>query len=194
MSSIKSIALDIFKNTSLLSEEIDFINNKFEKVELKKGTILLKANETVLHQYYVVEGCLRTFFLDPSGKEHTIQFAIKDWWISDYTAFFSSTKAIMNIECIHNATLYKVSKKDIDAILKKIPSLEIFFRKKMEGSFASFQKRILATLAQTAKERYVSFINSYPNIEQSVKNYHIASYLGVTTESLSRIRKELTKK
>jgi CRP-like cAMP-binding protein len=72
-----------------------------------------------------------------------------------------------------------------------MPKLESYFRKKMERAFASFQKRIIANLSQTASERYLNFINTYPNIEQNVKNYHIASYLGITTQSLSRIRKEL---
>ena len=122
-----------------------------------------------------------------------MQFAIEDWWISDYTAFFSSTNAIMNIECIQNAELFQISKESMESLFLEIPQLETFFRKKMERAFASFQKRILASLAQPARERYLSFVTTYPNIEQSVKNYHIASYLGITTESLSRIRKENAK-
>ena len=74
----------------------------------------------------------------------------------------------------------------------KVEGLNAFFRKKMERAFASFQKRILANLSQSATERYLDFVSNYPNIEQQVKNYHIASYLGITTETLSRIRKELS--
>lgn len=190
----KSIISEIFKDISFTLEEVNFIQNSFEKVTLKKGEILLKSNETVFDQYYVYSGCLRTFFIDATGKEHTLQFAINDWWISDYTAFFTTTKSILNIEVIQDATLYKVSKKSLENLYAKIPELETFYRKKMERAFSSFQKRILASLALSAKERYVFFINTYPNIEQSVKNYHIASYLGITTESLSRIRKELASK
>ena len=191
MNTDKSIIPEIFKDISFSQEEVNSIEDKFEKLNLKKGTTLLNAGELVSNQYFVYSGCLRTYFIDNSGKEHTLQFAINDWWISDYTAFFTTTKALMNIETIQDATLYKVSQKDMEALYSKIPQLETFFRKKMEKAFASFQKRILASLAQSAKERYVSFISTYPNIEQSVKNYHIASYLGITTESLSRIRKEL---
>lgn len=191
MNTDKSIIPEIFKDISFSQEEVNSIEDKFEKLNLKKGTALLNAGELVSNQYFVYSGCLRTYFIDNFGKEHTLQFAINDWWISDYTAFFTTTKALMNIETIQDATLYKVSQKDMEALYSKIPQLETFFRKKMEKAFASFQKRILASLAQSAKERYVSFISTYPNIEQSVKNYHIASYLGITTESLSRIRKEL---
>jgi len=188
-----SIISEIFKDISFSQEEANIIESKLEKLNLKKGTTLLKADETVVNQYYVYNGCLRTYFIDKSGKEHTLQFAIKDWWISDYTAFFTTTKAIMNVESIQDATLYKISKKNMEDLFNEIPQLETFFRKKMERAFASFQKRILSSLAQSAKEKYVSFISTYPNIEQSVKNYHIASYLGITTESLSRIRKELAR-
>ena len=187
-----SILVEVFKDISFSAEETTLIEATFEKVELKKGITLLRADETVLNQYYVQKGCLRTYYIDSTGKEHTLQFAINDWWISDYTAFFSSTKAIMNIECIQDATLYKISKKNIDRLFEETPQLETFFRKKMEKAFASFQKRILASLSQSAKERYITFRSSYPNIDQSIKNYHVASYLGITTESLSRIRKKLT--
>ncbi|PCH76149.1 MAG: hypothetical protein COB98_07025 [Flavobacteriaceae bacterium] len=186
-----SIITTIFKGISFSTEETYLIESKLEKIQLNKGIQLLEAGETVVHQYYVQKGCLRTYYVDISGKEHTLQFAIKDWWISDYTAFFSGDKAILNIESIQDTTLYKISKKNMDDLFFEIPKLETFFRKKMERSFASFQKRILSNLAESAKERYVSFVRTYPNIEQRVKNYHIASYLGITTESLSRIRKVL---
>lgn len=194
MNTEASIISEIFKNISFSQEEIKYIENKFEKLHLKKGATLLSANEIVSNQYFVYSGCLRTYFIDSSGKEHTLQFAINDWWISDYTAFFTATKALMNIESIQDAVLYKISKKDMEALYVDIPALETFFRKKLEKAFASFQKRILGSLSLSAKERYSAFIQMYPSIERTVKNYHIASYLGITTESLSRVRKELAQK
>ncbi|WP_420572774.1 Crp/Fnr family transcriptional regulator [Kordia sp.] len=173
------------------NEEIEFIEARYEKVTFVKGDIILQANEKVDYQFFVADGCLRTYLIAPSGKEHTIQFAIKDWWISDYIGYFTNTKATLYIECIAAATLYKISRDSVEEIFDKIPKTERFIRRKLERSFVSFQKRILANLSQTAKERYLSFTHDYPNIEQYVKNYHIASYLGITTESLSRIRKEI---
>lgn len=189
-----SIVHQIYHGDSLsyTEEEIFFIESKYKKVSFHKGEVILKANEKVEHQYFVADGCLRTFLISQSGKEHTIQFAIKGWWISDYIGFFSETNAVLTIECIADATLYKVSRDSVEAIFDKIPKTERFIRKKLQRSFVSFQKRILANLSQTAKERYINFTHDYPNIEQYVKNYHIASYLGITTESLSRIRKEIS--
>ena len=189
-----TITFQIFKDLSLTEKERIRIEHTFEQLNLKKGELLLKANDIVDHQYYVSDGCLRTFFIDRDAKEHTLQFAIKDWWISDYTSYFTNTKSILSIECIQHATIYKISKENIESLYLEIPKLETFFRKKLEGAFASFQKRILSSLSQSAKERYASFTQTYPNIEQQVKNYHIASYLGITTESLSRIRKEIAQK
>lgn len=189
-----NIITEIFKEHNFTETEKDFILPKFKKVELKKGAIILQENEVVRDQYFVLDGCLRTYFIDVSGKEFTLQFAINDWWISDYTAFFSTTKAILNIECIKAATLYKISRENMEDLYKSFPRLEHLFRKKLENAFASFQKRILSNLAQSAQERYLSFIETYPNIEQHIKNYHIASYLGITTESLSRIRKKMASK
>lgn len=196
MSVENSILKEVFKGITFSSDEIEAENSqpKFEILHFRKNDIILNINDMVYDQYYVSKGCLRTYFVDNLGKEHTLQFAIKDWWISDYTAFFSSTKAIMNIECLQDCTLYRISKIDMDLLLKEKVALETFFRKKMENSFAAFQKRILSNLSQSAKEKYISFLETYPEIEKNIKNYHIASYLGITTESLSRIRKEIAQK
>ncbi len=191
METEKSIALEIFKDISFTEKEITFINSKFKKLYVKKGDILLAPNTYVKHQYYVFSGCLRSYFINASGKDHTTQFAIKDWWISDYTSFFSSEKAVMNIECLQDAVVYQFSRESMNHLCAKMPKVEIFFRQKMEKAFASFQKRILDYLSQSAKERYLKFVRTYPQIAKSIKNYHIASYLGITTESLSRIRKSI---
>ena len=186
-----SIAQIIFKNISFSKEDVDFVNAKFERIFLKKGDFLLQPNIHATNQYYVLNGCLRSFFVNSLGKDHTTQFAIEDWWISDYTSFFTSEKAVMSIECIQDAEIYKLSREDMNILCKAIPEIETFYRMKMEKAFASFQKRILDYLSLSATERYLGFLKSYPKIEQCVKNYHIASYLGITTESLSRIRKSI---
>ena len=172
-------------------EEVKTISASFKKIELRKGAFILRNGERVLHTYYVYNGCLRSYFIDKSGKDHTLQFGIKDWWISDYTAIFSGGNAMVNIECIQGATLYELSRKDMEQLYLKIPAFETFFRKKLEKRVEAFHRRTLDNLALPAKERYLSFIETYPQIERQVKNYHIASYLGMTTESLSRVRKEL---
>lgn len=183
----------IFKETLFTEKEEHFILSKFKKRTLKKGEYLLKADEKVTDLHFIENGCLRTYFIDSIGKEHTLQFAIKGWWISDYIALFGreKTNSVSNIECIRDSILYKISKEDFDKLCNEIPAIGKFHIKNLESAFAAFQRRILENLTLSAKQRYVNFIQTYPNIEQSVKNYHIASYLGITNESLSRIRKEI---
>ncbi|WP_406684265.1 Crp/Fnr family transcriptional regulator [Seonamhaeicola sp. MEBiC1930] len=191
MGSNFSISKEIFKDVSFSEKEIEMIDSIFTRETYTKGTILLKAGEKVDRQYYILEGCLRSYHTDSQGRDFTVQFGIKDWWMSDYTAFFSNSNAIMNIEVLKDAVVYRISDVQKEHLYNQIPKVESFFRKKLEKAFSAFQKRILSELSLTASERYLNFIQSYPNIEKTVKNYHIASYLGITTESLSRIRKEL---
>lgn len=188
-----SIIQDIFQGLHFTDEESERISDSLQEVSLQRKEHLIRPGIEVTHFYYIHEGCLRTYFIDPSGKEHTLQFAVRGWWTSDYIALFGkeNTKSVSHIECIKDATLYKVSKADFDILCREVPKIGHFHIKNLEAAFAAFQRRILENLMLSAKERYAAFIQSYPSIEQNVKNYHIASYLGITTESLSRIRKEV---
>ncbi|MDN3492521.1 Crp/Fnr family transcriptional regulator [Winogradskyella bathintestinalis] len=185
---------DIFNGLKFTDEELQIIESSFHKIFVKKGTILLNAGDIADCKYYILDGCLRSYHTAPNGKEYTLQFGIKDWWMGDFTAFLTSEKASLTIEVLQDSTIYKISKKDKDYLYNNVPKVDRFFRIKLERAFAAFQKRILANISKTATERYLNFINTYPNIEKSIKNYHIASYLGITTESLSRIRKDLARK
>ena len=187
----ESVISKIFKPVSFTPIELTLITNIFEEIHLKKGAIILKPNQRVLYKYFVKSGCLRSFYIDKSTKEHTVQFAIKNWWMTDILAYFTKSKSTLTIETLQESTVYKVSKKDLEELFVKIPKLETFFRIKMEKSFALFQQKIIDNTVNSAEERYVSFLKKYPDIEKSVKNYHIASFLGIRSESLSRIRKNL---
>ena len=127
------------------------------------------------------------------GKEHTVQFAIENWWIGDYTSYFEGGKSILYIECIEDCHLLKIDKHIWESLYHEIPKLETYTRINLERSFASNQKKTINNLSLSAKERYSIFRSTYPNIERRVKNYQIASYLGIAPESLSRVRKDYLK-
>lgn len=190
----KCTVQDIFKGVDFTPIEIKIVESKFEELFPKKGDILLRPDHFVYDQYFVFDGCLRSYFITHNGKEYTLQFAVNDWWISDYTAFFTGEKSMFYIDCIADAVIYKISKESMELLYKEVPQIESFFRIKMERFFGSYQKRILSELELTAEEKYLKFIKNYPEIEKYIKKYHMASYLGITTESLSRVRNDLEKK
>jgi len=158
-----SILLEVFKS-NFSGEELKTIGASLNKIDLMKGDFLLRKGETVSYTYYVHSGCLRSYCVDGSGKEHTLQFAIDDWWISDYTALFSMGKAMLNIECVQDSTVNRLSRKKMERMYIDIPALETFFRKKLERRMEALHKRTHANISLNAKERYLSFIKAYPKI------------------------------
>jgi CRP-like cAMP-binding protein len=164
------------------------------KEELKKGDVILQPNSLKKRHGFVVDGCLRSFYKAENGKEHTVQFAIKNWWISDYATLYTDDKSILTIECLMDSTVFFLDKKAVENLYMEYPRFESFQRKNFEKHIATLQKRVLGLLTLTASEKYSQFIEDYASFEKIIPNYQIASYLGITAESLSRIRKERIKK
>jgi CRP-like cAMP-binding protein len=155
---------------------------------------LIRQGQAVNNTYFVKDGCLRAYCIDKNGKEHTLQFAIKNWWISDFMAIYNNELSTLTIECITDSKIIEFNAKKLNGIYSLFPEFEAFQRKNLERHVVSLHKRILNQLQLTAPERYDLFLKQYPDIEQYTPNYHIASYLGITQQSLSRIRVENTKK
>ena len=182
---------DYISKSLVLSEEAkDFINSISKEKRVKKNDILIQQGQKVNKTYFVVSGCLRSYCTDKEGKDHTMQFAIKNWWISDFIAWFEDKPSSLTIECITDSTLIEIKISDLEELYRHFPVFEAFQRKNLEKHLASLQKRLLNQLQLSAEERYVLFLEEYPEIEKYALNYHIASYLGITQQSLSRIRSE----
>ena len=181
--------IDKIKNSiSLSSEAEEYIYSIAKEKTVSKGKILIREGQTVNKTYFVIQGSLRAFCVDKEGKEHTLQFAIKDWWISDFMAIYNNEPASLTVECISDSIVIEFNAQKLNEIYLQFPEFESFQRKNLERHVVSLHKRILNQLQLTALERYNLFLEQYPNIEQHVPNYHIASYLGITQQSLSRLR------
>ena len=179
----------ISKRSNLTQKLKDYINSTAKFRELKKGFILINQDQTVDKTYFVVDGCLRSYAFAKDGKEHTLQFALKENWISDYIAIFNSEKSTQIIESISDAVVIEVSIEDgVETIFSNFPEIETLHRKNLERHIVSLQKRILNQLQLSSLDRYNLFLKQFPNIEKYALNYHIASYLGITQQSLSRLR------
>jgi CRP-like cAMP-binding protein len=191
---LEELIKKIRSNITLSLKAEEYLYSISQEKSVSKGAILIRQGQSVQNTYYVIEGCLRSYCIDKNGKEHTLQFAIKNWWISDFIAIYNNELATLYVECITDAKIVEFNSKELDGIHALFPEFETFQRKNLERHVVSLHMRILNQLQLTARERYELFLRQYPDFEQSIPNYHIASYLGVTQESLSRIRVEIAKK
>ena len=180
-------------NLNLSSEAEEFLYSISKEKILPKGEVLIRQGEVVKKTFFVTTGCLRSYCIDKNGKEHTLQFAIKDWWISDYIAIHSDELATLTVECLKESKVIEFNAKELDEIHERFPEFESYQRHNLERHVVSLHKRILNQLQLSAAERYDLFLKQYPDIEQHTRNFHIASYLGITQQSLSRIRVEKVK-
>lgn len=183
------------KNSINLSLEAEkYLYSIAKERTVSKGEILIREGQTVNKTFFVNQGSLRSFCTDNEGKEHTLQFAIKDWWISDFIAIYNHEPASLTVECVTESIVIEFSAQKLDKIYLHFPEFEPFQRKNLERHVVSLHKRILNQLQLTALERYSLFLEQYPDFERHIPNYHIASYLGITQQSLSRVRAEIAKK
>ncbi len=157
-----------------------------------KGQYVLQQGDICRFENYVHSGCLKVFYTDPEGQQHVVMLAVEDWWVADLGSFLSQIPADYNIQCLEDTELIQFSPDALEGLYQKVPQLERFFRIIVQKAFVASQKRIVNNHCLPAKERYLQFSQQYPEINQRVPQYLIASYLGITREFLSRIKSELT--
>ena len=184
--------LEYIKHDIAITDTIQEKLNRISiKKEVQKGENILSENSLKKQHIFVLTGCLRSFYRMENGKEVTIQFAIKDWWIGDYITLYTENKSILSIEGLSKSEILLIGKTELERLYLEHPEFATFHRKNFERHIATLQKRILSLLTQTAAEKYKQFIADYADFAQKIPNYQIASYLGITAESLSRVRKEM---
>lgn len=184
---IKTIATHI----ALSAEEENAIGTFWTEKTLEKGDYLLRNGETCKTDNFVVDGALKAYYINAeTGKEEILYFAIEDWWATDMGSFQKQKPSMYNIQALEQTTLLQISYDSFQAMLRQIPKLERFFRIILENYLASLQRRIILNKTLDATQRYLDFLENYPKIADKVPNYLIASYLGISAEFLSRIRKK----
>ncbi len=156
------------KNSINLSPEAEeYLVSIAKEKSIPKGSVLIRQGQAVNKIFYVTEGCLRSYCTDKLGKEHTLLFAIKNWWMSDYIAIYNDEHATLTIECLTNSKIIEFNAKQLDGILLRFPEFEPFQRRNLERHVVSLQKRILNQLQLSAAERYNLFLAQYGDIEKS---------------------------
>lgn len=182
------------KRVSVTDEEFSRCRTFFTLKHVRKHQFLLQAGDICKNIAFVTSGCLRSYTIDTRGNEHVVQFAIEDWWISDLHSFLAGTPAEDNIDALEDSTVLLIDRDSREQLLTSVPQMERFFRLLLEANFLATRRRVTDSLSKSAEERYLTFLKNYPNLVQRIPLNQIASYLGITPQSLSRIRKELTEK
>lgn len=177
----------IEKVIPLADDEFAFVASLFTVENYQKRDFLITKGESVKHVYFVVSGLLKLVYNDEAGNEHIVAFAMEDWWESDYLAFYTRSKATMSLQCLEDTTVFCITLDDYQKLCDGLPKIEHFLLVKGNNGHIAGQQRILSLLALTAKERYEHFIKRYPSLTQRVSKTLIASYLGVSRETLSRL-------
>lgn len=181
------LRLHFEKITPLSDQEFDYILSHFTAKKLRKHQFLVQENDTVTNDYFVIKGLLKASFTNDGGKEHIMQFAMEDWWVTDYQAYFGQTRATLNIDCIEEVEVLCLSLTNREKLCAELHKIEHFFRRKSNSGYIALQRRILSLLNSNAKERYDQLLLQYPTLFQRVSKTLIASYLGVSRETLSRL-------
>lgn len=186
--------IDYFeKLLPLDKEEKSIVKDVFKERRVKRRQFILQEGDVCKHNNFVVEGCFKMYMVDPNGKEHNLQFAIENWWIGDIGSFHSEEPSRLYVEAIENSIILQIKKEDQSKLFVDYPKFNRIFRVLAENAMVSLQNRILQNISSTAEERYLEFSKKYPQLFNRISNVQIASYLGVTPEFLSTIRKNISK-
>jgi CRP-like cAMP-binding protein len=188
------IRKNIAKHIQLTDEEFNYFTSLIKTKRLRKKQFLLEEGEICNNECFVNSGCLRLYYLDDKGQEHIVQFAVMDWWIGDQFSFLTGQPSRYFIDALLESEVLLIEKTKLEELYIKIPKFERFFRIAFQSAFVAMQQRILSKLSDPAEKNYLDFVHRYPEIEQAVPQHQVASYLGISPESLSRIRRQLSGK
>ncbi len=177
----------IEKIVELTDSEFEFVLSHFTQKLFKKHQFLVQEGNAAPNDHFVIKGLLRSFYLDQGGKSHILQFAMEDWWISDPQAYHNGEIATLNIDCLEDTLVFMISLENREKLCSESRKMEYFFRKKTQAGYIALQKRIQSLMTLTAKERYDQFVQLYPQLSQRLPKTMIASYLGISRETLSRL-------
>lgn len=180
----------IKKDVLLTESDIIALTKIIEIRELNKKEFLIQPGETSNSMNFIAKGCMRSYYLDKGAQEHTLQLGIEEWWINDLYSYLSRKKSRMYVQALEPTILVQLPRLKLEQLYLEVPAISHFFRIKIQNAYVAIQERVIDSMSDEAYDRYKDFIKSYRDIEQRVPQYIIASYLGVTPEFLSYLRKK----
>lgn len=171
----------------LTDAEFDYVYSHYVRKKFRKHQFVLQQDEPVKYEYFVLSGCVKAYVLDKDDKMHILQFAMPDWYVSDYKSFNAGSLASLYIDCIEDTEVLCITRENKDKLCAEMHKIEHFFRIKSSAGYVALQQRILSLLTTNPKERYEQLLQLYPSLFQKVPKQLIAAYLGVSRETLSRL-------
>lgn len=181
----------IIKHETITTEQFEKLLDRATLKKYKKGQFIVHEGGIKRKTHFIVKGAALAYFTDNNGSEHVIQFGIEDWWISDIHSYISGKPALLNVRAIEDCELLEFGFEDLNKLYKEVPAIQSYFLILTQNAFASFQERILFNLSMSAEERYVMFSQKYPKLELRFPQKIIASYLGISAEFYSKIKKKI---
>lgn len=184
--------------TNYFQQFLPFTDDEAHMVEERTTTRSVKRRQMILqpgfvcrHYTFVVEGCFRMYGVDEKGKEHNIQFAAAGDWIADIGSFHTQKNSRLFIEALEPSVVFQLEQQDLYFLYTNIPKLDRIFKVIIENKYVELQNHVLQNISSSAQQRYISFLDQYPHLANRLPNVHIASYLGITPEFLSKVRKDM---
>ena len=193
MTEIQSLQNQLIEKHSFTEKEADFFVSHFTERKVKKRQFIIQPDFIAKYRVYVVQGTFKAFVIGNDGQENTISLAMDGWWISDPNSYIYQQPATMFVEALEDSLILQLDFENEQILKSHSHKFETFFRTVAERGLAFMQRRLIASLTLAAEERYEQFAEKYPDFLQRVPQFAIASYLGMTTQYLSRIRKNQTK-
>jgi CRP-like cAMP-binding protein len=182
---------NISRHISLSAEETTFFTSLLKSRSLTTGEYLLREGDVCKYESFVVKGCLKTYYQDENGLEHIIDFLIEEWWADDLYSLLTQTASRSTIKAIEETEILQISKTNLELLYQKIPQFERFFRILFQNAYIAQREQINLALSASAEERYLLFVKQKPYAEKRFAQKDIASYLGVTPQFLSTMKKKL---
>jgi CRP-like cAMP-binding protein len=178
----------------LSEEEFELCRNYLIPRKLRKHQFLLQEGDVCRSIAFVNSGCLRVYTIGSKNMEHIVQFAVSGWWAGDLNSYLSRLPAEYYIDALEDSEVLTLERDAREELMENVPKMERYFRLLLEANYIATHHRIVDTLSASAEERYIKFTKTYPQLTERIPQHQIASYLGITPQSLSRIRKELSRR
>ena len=184
----------INETINITPEEAEYFLSLLKYKRVRRRQYILQAGDVCRYESYIIKGCMRSYFIDEDGVEHVIMFAVENSWIGDGMSFTNASPSGVNIDALEDCEIFQIDKPSLEELYEKVPCFERFFRIKFQHAFVAEQQRVICNFTKSAQDRYLTFLERFPGLEQRIPQHQIASFLGITPQFLSQVRSLALKK